>query len=62
MPKTFVSDKGPEFVSDDHKQWCEPPLGIKEMGSPVCHPRAKELAERAVQTVKLGTSSTESQS
>ena len=23
IPKTSVSDNGPEFVSGDHKQWCE---------------------------------------
>ena len=51
IPKTLVSDNGPEFVSDDLKQWCES-LGIKKMESPVYHPRASGLAERAVQTVK----------
>ena len=51
IPKTLVSDNGPEFVSDDLKQWCES-LGIKKMESPVYHPRANGLAERAVQTVK----------
>ena len=51
IPKTLVSDNGPEFVSDDLKQWCES-LGIKKMESPVYHPGANGLAERAVQTVK----------
>ena len=51
IPKTLVSDNGPEFVSGDFKQWCES-LGIKKMESPVYHPRANGLAERAVQTVK----------
>ena len=51
IPKTLVSDNGPEFVSGDLKQWCES-LGIKKMESPVYHPRANGLAERAVQTVK----------
>ena len=51
IPKTLVSDNGPEFVSGDLKQWCES-LGIKKMESPGYHPRAKGQAERAVQTVK----------
>ena len=51
IPKTIVSDNGPEYVSGDLKQWCES-LGIKKMESPVYQPRANGLAERAVQTVK----------
>ena len=51
IPKTLVSDNGPEFVSGDLKQWSES-LGIKKMESPVYHPRANGPAERAVQTVK----------
>ena len=51
IPETLVSDDGPEFLSGDLKQWCES-LGIKKMESPVYHPRANGLAERAVQTVK----------
>ena len=51
IPKILVSDNGPEFVSGDLKQWCES-LRIKKMESPVYHPRANGLAERAVQTVK----------
>ena len=51
IPKTLVSDSGPQFVSGDLKQWCES-LGIKKMESSVYHPRANGLAERAVQTVK----------
>ena len=51
IPKTLVSDNGPEFVSGGLKQWCEP-QGIKKMEIPVYHPRANGLAERAVQTVK----------
>ena len=51
IPKLLVSDNGPEFVSGDLKQWFES-LGIKKMESPVYHPRANGLAERAVQTVK----------
>ena len=37
IPKTLVSDNGPEFVSGDIKQLCES-LGIKKMESPVYHP------------------------
>ena len=51
IPKTLVSDNGPEFVSGDLKHRCES-LGIKKMESPVYHPRANGLAVRAVQTVK----------
>ena len=47
IPKTIVSDNGPEFVSGDLKQWCES-LGMKKMESPIYHPRANGLAERAV--------------
>ena len=38
IPKTLVSDNGPEFVIGDLKQWCES-LGIKEMESPVYRQR-----------------------
>ena len=51
IPKTVVSDYGPEFISGDLKQRCES-MRIKKMESPVYHPRANGLAERAVQTVK----------
>ena len=51
IPRTLVSDNGTEFVSSDLKQWCES-LGIKKMESPVYHPRANGIAERAGQTMK----------
>ena len=51
IPKTLVSDNGPELVSGDLKQWRES-LGIKKMESPVYHPRANGLAERSDQTKK----------
>ena len=51
IPRALVSDNGPEFVSSDLKQWCES-LRIKKMESPIYHPRASGIAERAVQTVK----------
>ena len=51
IPTFLVYHNGLEFVCGDHKQWCES-VGIKKMESSVYHPRAKELAERAVQTVK----------
>ena len=51
IPRTLVSDNGPDFVSSDLKQGCES-LGIKKMESPIYHPRANGIAERAVQTVK----------
>ena len=51
IPRTLVSDNGPEFVSSDLKQLCES-LGIKKMEPSIYHPRANGIAERAVQTVK----------
>ena len=51
IPRIFVSDNRPEFVSSDLKQGCES-LGIKKMESAIYHPRANGIAERAVQTVK----------
>ena len=51
IPEFLVSDNGREFVSGDLKQWFES-LGIKKKESPVYHPRANGLDERAVQTVK----------
>ena len=51
IPRILISDNDPEFVSSDPKQWCES-LGIKKMESPIYHPRANGIAERAVQTVK----------
>ena len=51
LPRIFVSDNGPDFVSSDLKQWCES-MGIKEMEFLIYQPRANVIAERAVQTVK----------
>ena len=51
IPRILVSDNGPEFVISDLKQWCES-MGIKKMESPIYHPRANGIVERAVQTVK----------
>ena len=50
-PRILVSDNCPEFVIIDLKQWYEL-LGIKKMESPIYHPRANGIAERAVKTVK----------
>ena len=49
--RILVSDNRPEFVSSDLRQWCGS-LGIKKRESPIYHPRAHGIAERAVQTVK----------
>ena len=49
--KTLVSVNGPDFVSGYLKRWCES-LGIKKMETLIYSPRANELVERAVQTVK----------
>ena len=50
-PKILLFNNGPEFVNGNLKQLCES-LEIEKMELPVYHPRANELAERAVQTVK----------
>ena len=60
IPRILVSDNGSEFLSSDLKQWCES-LGIKKMESPIYHPRANGIAERAVQS-ETGYSSLESKS
>ena len=46
-----MSDNGPEIVGVDLTLWYES-LRIKKMESPVYHPRAYGLAERAVHTTK----------
>ena len=51
IPRILVSDNAPEIVSSDLKEWYES-LGIKKMESPIYHPRANGVAERAFQTLK----------
>ena len=59
IPRILVSDNGPEFASIDLKQWCES-LRVKKMKSPIYHPRANGIAERAVR--ETGYSSLDSKS
>ena len=51
IPRTLVSDNGPDSVSGYLKLWRES-LGVKKIESPVYQPRANGLAGRACQTVK----------
>ena len=49
IPKTLVSENGPELVSGDLKQLCQS-LGIKKIESPIYHPIANRRAQQMVQT------------
>ena len=51
IPYTLVSDSGPEFLKGDLKRWCKS-LGNEKIESAFYHPRADELVERAIQTMK----------
>jgi hypothetical protein len=51
VPKTFVTDNGPEFISEEVNQWCAA-NGVEKMESPPYHPASNGVAERGVQTVK----------
>ena len=51
VPKTLVSDNGPEFTSEAMNQWCAK-NGIEKMESPPYHQQSNGVAERGVQTIK----------
>lgn len=53
IPTEIVSDNGPPFNSKDWTDFCGK-NGIKFSPSPAYHPQSNGLAERGVQTVKLG--------
>jgi hypothetical protein len=50
-PKIFVTDNGPEFVSEELIRWCQS-NGVEKKETPTYHPASNGLAERAVQTIK----------
>ena len=51
VPKTLVSDNGPEFVSEALNRWCAK-NGIEKLESPPYHQQSNGVAERGVQTIK----------
>jgi transposase InsO family protein len=51
VPFTLVSDNAKEFVTDHVTTWLRV-QGCSKLETPIYHPRANGLAERAVQTVK----------
>ena len=52
IPQQLVSDNGPQFVSDEFKQFMTA-NGVKHIKSSPYHPASNGAAERMVQTLKL---------
>ena len=52
IPQQLVSDNGPQFVSEEFKQFMSA-NGIKHIRSSPYHPASNGATERMVQTVKL---------
>ena len=53
IPKTMVTDNAPEFWDKDLSLWLKR-KGCKLYKTPPYHPQSNGLAERKVQTVKMG--------
>ena len=53
IPKTVVSNYAPEFRDEDLNLWLEK-IGCKPYKTLPYHPQSNGLAERMVQTVKMG--------
>ena len=51
LPRTVVSDNGPQFTSDEFQQFCQS-NNIQAIRSSPYHPKTNGLAERAVRTFK----------
>ena len=58
LPQKIVTDNGPSFVSQEFEAFLTV-NGIKHITSAPYHPSTNGLAERAVQTMKLGLRRTE---
>ena len=53
LPKTIVTDNGPSFVSEEFERFCQV-NGIQHVKSSPYHPATNGLAERGVQSFKVG--------
>lgn len=51
LPKTIVTDNGPQFIASDFEEFCNQYF-IKHITSPAYHPASNGEAERYVQTFK----------